>query len=96
LPYAIKSVKQSLKLSDLREEEASSSSSLLLELMESYRLMVNTCIRIGLETNASSLKKLSTLSYADLKKHFESVPSYYRLTAISKAAGILSSRKKIA
>jgi putative transposase len=57
-------------------------------------MMVNTCIRIGLETNASSLKKLSSLSYADLKKHFESVPSYYRLTAISKAAGILSSRKK--
>jgi putative transposase len=57
-------------------------------------MMVNTCIRIGLETNASSLKKLSTLSYSDLKKHFESVPSYYRLTAISKAAGILASRKK--
>jgi putative transposase len=56
--------------------------------------MVNTCIRIGLETNASSLKKLSLLSYGEVKKQFESIPSYYRLTAISKAAGILASRKK--
>jgi len=41
-----------------------------------------------------SLKRLSLISYATIKQKHPSVSSYYRLTAISKAAGILSSRKK--
>jgi len=62
--------------------------------MNEFRSMINDCIKIGLETNASSLKKLSLLTYSVMKQKYPSVPSYYRLTAISKAAGILASRKK--
>ena len=59
--------------------------------------MVNDCIRIGLkfeeEKRATpSMKKLSLLCYGQLKKY--RVYSAYRLTAISKAAGILSARRK--
>ena len=61
--------------------------------MESFRLMCNDAIRIGLATDASSLKRLSKLTYGELTR-YESVPSYYKLCAISKAAGILASRKK--
>jgi len=61
-------------------------------LMESFRLMRNDAIRIGLAAGASTLKRLSKLTYADLGQY--KVPSYYKLCAISKAAGILASRKK--
>ena len=59
--------------------------------------MVNDCIRVGLkfeEENHStpSMKKLSLLCYSQLKRY--EVYSAYRLTAISKAAGILSARRK--
>jgi putative transposase len=64
----------------------------MLRLMESFRQMTNTCIRIGLENDASSLKRLSTLSYRQLRDF--RAPSYYKLCAISKAAGILAARKK--
>ena len=84
MPFALKSVRQSLASPSLQ----------LLELMNEFRSMVNDCIRIGLETNASSLVKLSLLAYSKMKREYPSVPSYYRLTAISKAAGILLSRKK--
>ena len=56
--------------------------------------MTNDSIRIGLaNNNVSTLKKLSMLSYKELKR-YRNVPSCYRLCAISKAVGILSSRKK--
>jgi putative transposase len=61
-------------------------------LMESFRLMCNDAIRIGLAADASTLKRLSKLTYGDLGRY--EVPSYYKLCAISKAAGILASRKK--
>jgi hypothetical protein len=83
MPYAIKSAKQSFSPSDE-----------LLELMGTFKRMVNDTIRIGLVTNASSLKMLSCLSYRKLRLEHCAIPSYYSLTAISKAAGILSSRKK--
>jgi len=60
--------------------------------MESFRQMTNICIRIGLENDASSLKRLSLLSYRQLRDFH--LPSYYKLCAISKAAGILAARKK--
>lgn len=69
-----------------------SPSSEVLELMRNFKAMVNDCIRIGLENNVSSMKRLSLLSYQYLKRY--DVCSYYRLTANSKAAGILSARKK--
>jgi putative transposase len=54
--------------------------------------MVNESIRIGMANDASSLRKLSLLSYNQLA-HYDS-PSYYKLCAISRAAGILAARKK--
>src|SRR5437879_7818889 len=54
--------------------------------------MVNASIRTCLANDASSLRKLSLLSYNQLA-HYDS-PSCYKLCAISRAAGILASRKK--
>ncbi len=61
-------------------------------LLEVFRRMVNDSLRIGLVNSVSSLKKLSLLSYNQLA-HYDS-PSYYKLCAISRAAGILAARKK--
>ena len=64
----------------------------ILSMMHDFKAMTNICIQIGLEHDASTLKRLSLLSYHELKCFH--VPSYYKLCAISKAAGILASRKK--
>src|SRR5467141_4083919 len=64
----------------------------VLGLLEVFRRMVNESIRIGLANDASSLRRLSVLSYNQLA-HYDS-PSCYKLCAISRAAGILASRKK--
>src|SRR2546422_10386010 len=64
----------------------------VLGLLEVFRKMVNESIRSGLANVASSLRKLSQLSYNQLS-HYDS-PSCCKLCAISRAAGILSSRKK--
>jgi len=60
--------------------------------MEEFRLMVNDCIRIGLQQNVSSMKRLSLISYHQLSRY--QMYGNYKLTAISKAAGILKARKK--
>src|SRR2546425_6220226 len=54
--------------------------------------MVNESLRIGMANDASSLRKLSLLSYNQLAQYDS--PSYYKLCAISRATGILSARKK--
>jgi putative transposase len=54
--------------------------------------MVNHCIRIGLQNDAYALKRLSLLSYRELAQY--DILSYYKLCAISKAAGILSNRRQ--
>ncbi len=65
----------------------------ILTLMEDFRMMVNDCNRIGLaNNNVSTLRKLSQLSYKGLARY--NMPSYYKLCAISRAAGILAARKK--
>jgi putative transposase len=64
----------------------------VLSLMEAFRRMTNECISIGLARDSTSLKRLSKLSYHKLAGY--DVPSYYRLCAISRAAGILSSMRK--
>jgi len=64
----------------------------VLELLDLFRRMVNRCIVIGLSQNVSSLKSLCLLSYRELKGYPS--PSCYKLCAISRAAGILASRKK--
>jgi len=72
----------------------------VLSVMESFRRMTNDCIRIGIgfeeenvDNRTPSMKKLSLLSYGELGKRYEGY-SQYRLNAISKAAGILSARRK--
>src|SRR5881409_3476355 len=64
----------------------------VLLLLEVFRRMVNESIRIGMANDVSSLRKLSLLSYNQLAQHDS--PSCYKLCAISRAAGILASRKK--
>ncbi len=72
----------------------------ILKLMEEFRQMTNECIRMGLEfeqeegngNSSPSMRKLSLLSYGQLKRY--GGYSGYRLCAISKAAGILSARRK--
>jgi len=54
--------------------------------------MVNLCIRIGLEYDISAMKKLSNLTYKQLANY--DIISYYKICAISHAAGILANRKK--
>jgi putative transposase len=60
--------------------------------METFRQMVNDCIRIGLENNISTMKKLCSVAYKQLA--YYDIISYYKLCAISRAAGILTNRKK--
>ncbi len=62
--------------------------------MEKFRLMTNDCIRLGLANDVHTMKRLSFLAYRELRDRYDEVPSYYRLCAISKAAGVLSSRRK--
>jgi hypothetical protein len=61
-------------------------------LLELFRRMVNESLQIGLANNASSLRRLSLLSYNQLAQYDS--PSYFKLCAISRAAGILASQKK--
>jgi putative transposase len=61
-------------------------------LLNIFRRMVNESLRIGMANDASSLRKLSLLSYNQLAQYDS--PSCYKLCAISRAAGILAARKK--
>jgi len=80
-PLPIRSVKQRFK-----------PNAELFQMMEIFRQMVNDCMRIGLEHNCSTIRKLSPLAYYQLENH--SIMSYYKLTAISQACGRLSQMKK--
>ena len=60
--------------------------------METFRQMVNESIKIGLEHDASTLRRLSSLGYHKLSRYH--IYSRYKLCAISHAAGILKNRKK--
>ena len=61
-------------------------------LLEIFHHMVNDCIEIGISYDAASLKRLSVLSWPQRRKY--DCPSYYKASAVSRAAGILASRKK--
>jgi putative transposase len=63
-----------------------------LELLEDFRLMVNDCIRIGLNESVTSMRKLCLASYHALAGY--PAATYYHLTAISRAAGILRNYRK--
>jgi putative transposase len=64
----------------------------LLALLDKFRSMVNDCIGIGLAENVTSMKALSEKAYHELQEY--NVPTYYRLTAISKATGILRNYRR--
>jgi len=64
----------------------------VLKLLDIFRRMIYESIRIGLAYDVSSLRRLSLLSYNQLASY--DIPSYYKLCAISRAAGILAARKK--
>jgi putative transposase len=59
----------------------------MLLLLEEFRKMVNDCIRIGLAEHVTSKQTLCKKAYHQLDRY--KVPTYYRLTAVSKAVGIL-------
>lgn len=61
-------------------------------MMNFFKDIVNHCIRIGLENNCSTMKKLSSLSYSQLREY--PMMSYYKLTAIAQAAGRLAQMKR--
>jgi len=64
----------------------------LCNIMETFRQMVNECIRLGLNSNISTLRKFSSLHYKDLDKY--QIQSKYKLTAMSQACGRLSQMKR--
>jgi putative transposase len=67
-------------------------SSETLQLLDNFTAMVNDCIRIGLEEKVTSLKTLSRKAYHRLDRY--TVPSAYKLTAMSRATGILRNYRK--
>ncbi len=67
----------------------------VLNLMDDFKSMVNHCIRVGLETDASSLRKLTALCYKDMRSNYRLIPSYYCLTAILKSCRNSSFKEEI-
>lgn len=61
-------------------------------MLEAFRKMVNDCIRIGLSNSVSTRGKLCQLSYHQLSRY--DTLTYYKLCAISRAAGVLANRRK--
>ncbi|MHB8601076.1 MAG: RNA-guided endonuclease InsQ/TnpB family protein [Nitrosotalea sp.] len=61
-------------------------------MMETFRQMVNECIKIGLDANISTLGRFSSLHYKDLNRC--QIQSKYKLTAMSQAMGRLAQRKR--
>ncbi|MFZ1076988.1 MAG: hypothetical protein WAN47_06130 [Nitrosotalea sp.] len=78
--YAIKSIKQTYSNAELGT------------MMDTFKEMVNHCIRIGLENNVSTLKKFSSMFYHELQSY--QIQSKYKLTAMSQACGRLSQMKQ--
>ncbi len=64
----------------------------MLLLLEEFRKMVNDCVRIALTEKVTSLKALSKKAYHQLHRY--NMPTYYRLTAISKAVGIIRNYRR--
>ncbi|MGI0018029.1 MAG: RNA-guided endonuclease InsQ/TnpB family protein [Nitrosotalea sp.] len=78
---AVKSIKQNCVFSDD-----------ITSLMETFKEMVNFCIKIGLQENISTLKKFSSLHYKNLSQF--DIQGKYKLTAMSQAMGRLAQRKR--
>ncbi len=78
---ALKSVKQGYRPTPV-----------IQRILEISRRMVNDCIEVGLAYGVTALKRLSVLSSPRRRKY--DCPSYYKVCAVSRAAGILAARKK--
>lgn len=63
-----------------------------IELMNTFKDMVNHCIKIGLENNVTTLRRFSKLYYHKLEQY--DIASSYKLNAISQACGRLAQMKK--
>src|SRR5208282_3770542 len=66
----------------------------ILRMLDEFRLMLNTCIQVGLAENVTSLKALSLKAYKQLAT-FDAM-SYYKQCAISGATGILRNYRRTA
>ena len=66
----------------------------ILRMLDEFRQMMNTCLRIGLAENVTSLKALSLKAYKQLATY--DAMSYYKLCAISSATGILRNYRRTA
>jgi putative transposase len=64
----------------------------ILQMLEQFRQILNECVRIGVSENVTSLRSLSTKAYHQLATY--DLMSYYKLCAISRAAGILKNYHK--
>lgn len=64
----------------------------LVSMMDTFRQMVNHCIRIGLENNITTLRKFSSMFYHQLDRY--QIHTYYKLNAISQACGRLTQMKR--
>jgi putative transposase len=64
----------------------------ILQLLETFRNMVNYCIYVGLEKNITSRFSLSNEVYNELNKH--GLHSWYSLSAIEIATAILKNYRK--
>ncbi|MGA2875181.1 MAG: transposase [Nitrososphaerales archaeon] len=65
----------------------------LSSMMDTFRTMLNDCIRIGLAENTTSFMSLRYACYQKLKDY--EIASAYKNNAISRANGILSSYRKL-
>jgi putative transposase len=77
----------------LSPKQEFSPTSELVSLMETFRMMMNDCIRIGLAQNKTSFMSLRYACYPELQKY--NIASAYKNNAISRAAGILSNYRKL-
>jgi len=65
----------------------------LSSAMETFRQMLNDCIRIGLAENKTSFMSLRYACYPKLKNYH--IASAYKNNAISRASGILSNYRRL-
>ena len=66
----------------------------ILRMLDGFRLMLNTCVQVGLAENVTSLRALSLKAYKQLAPY--DAMSYYKLCAISNATGILRNYRRTA
>ena len=62
-------------------------------MMETFRQMLNECIRIGLSENKTSFMSLRYACYPELRKF--KIPSAYKNNAISRASTILANYRRL-